>query len=93
VFRNFIKEKFDSGLIAMMYIPTRLLLANALIKGLPAEKLQELTCNLGMIETDITHQLERVYCVHNHNNYRDLTLLLYRFLFVVSCLLLDTILL
>ena len=79
----------------MMYIPTRLLLANALIKGLPAEKLQELTCNLGMIETDITHQLERlrVSCVHNHNNYRDLTLLLYRFLFVVSCLLLDTILL
>ena len=49
--RHFIKEKLDNGLVMTTYVPSEHQLADALTKGLSTERLQQLTCKLGM--TDI----------------------------------------
>ena len=46
--RHFIKEKMDSGLIFMPYVPTNSQLANVLTKGLSNPAFQAIMTKLGM---------------------------------------------
>lgn len=48
--RHFIK-KLDSGLITISYVPSGHQLVDVLTHGLPTERLNRLTCNLGMIDS------------------------------------------
>ena len=48
--RHFIKEKLESRLITIAYVPSGHQLVDVLTKGLPTERFQELTSKLGMID-------------------------------------------
>ena len=46
--KHFIKEKLDSGVICMSYIPTTSQVANVLTKGLPKAQFENLVSKLAM---------------------------------------------
>ncbi|KAH9650091.1 protein kinase domain-containing protein [Citrus sinensis] len=46
--KHFIKEKLDSGLVCMPYIPTNEQIADILTKGLPKKHFEKLVCKLAM---------------------------------------------
>ena len=46
---HFIKEKIDSGIIALLHTPTRHQILNILTKALPWTNFEDLSSNLGMI--------------------------------------------
>lgn len=49
--RHIIKEKLDSRMTTIAYVPSKHQLAEALTKGLPLVHFQDHTSKLGMIDT------------------------------------------
>ncbi|PON66810.1 Ribonuclease H-like domain containing protein, partial [Trema orientale] len=47
--RHFIKEKIESGVICMTYVPTKQQVADVLTKGLPRQLFEDMIDKLGMI--------------------------------------------
>ncbi|PON86228.1 hypothetical protein TorRG33x02_179470 [Trema orientale] len=47
--KHFIKEKIESGIICMSYVPTKQHVADVLTKGLPRQNFEDMLDKLGMI--------------------------------------------
>ena len=47
--RHFIKEKIESGVITMIYVPSNQQVADVLTKVLPRQQFEDLVDKLGMI--------------------------------------------